>query len=192
LVVPLSRFTPQAGGGSAFYIDMALFTHIKLKTYIVFLCFAFALEGVVLGQPILLYKNGGTDGKYVLSRNYQASDKSSVSEVIISDSFAVHPDASFCQVILSNAVVLRTKTIVVSSPSVTTNVVQDEMSAGVLTMRFPSGTRVLFHSSMTDLGHIQFAGASSTNTITYEGEAALRELKKMVLKPPDDFDPNAK
>ena len=128
----------------------------------------------------------------MLSRNYQDDDKSSVSEVIISDSFAVHRDASVYQVILTNALVLHTKSTVVSSPSVTTNFVQTKFSVGVLTIGFLPGTQVLFNGSMTDMGHIQLDGVSSTNVVEYEGEAALQELKKLGLKPPPDYDPNVK
>jgi hypothetical protein len=174
-----------------------------MKTYFVFVCFVFAVIGVVWGQPILLYKTGGADGKYVLSRNY-GDDKTNVYEVIISDSFAVRRAASYrvmftnsfaiqrkvssYQIILTNALVLRTKSTMVSSPSATTNFEQYKFSTDVWTISVPTNTQVLFNDSMTDLGHVQLGEGSSTNMVEYDGEEAIKKLKEMGLKPPDDMD----
>jgi hypothetical protein len=174
-----------------------------MKTYFAFACFIFMVIGVVWGQPILLYQTGNGDGKFVLSRNY-GDAKVGVSEVIISDSFAVRRAASYqimltnsfavprkassYQILLTNALILRTKSTVVSLPSVTTNFEQYKFSTDVWVMNFPSNTQVLFNNSMTDLEHVQLVEGSNTNVAEYEGEAAIKKLKEMGLKPPDDMD----
>jgi hypothetical protein len=150
-----------------------------MRTYFVFACFVLAAIGLAWGepwgQPTLLYKTAGPHGKYVLvlSRTYTGGVKTSISDVIMSDSFVVRRDDSDYEVILTNAVRFHSESLVVSSPSGWTNFVQGTISNSVLYIGFPTNTQVLFDGSMTDLGHIQLGGVSGTNKVEYQGDATM-------------------
>jgi len=148
----------------------------NMKAYFVFFGFVLAAIGVASGQswaqPILLYKTDGPHGKYVLvlSRSYSGVVKSSASDVIMSDSFAVRRDASHYEVILTNAIRFHSESFA-SSPSV-----QATLSNSVLYIGFPTNTQVLLDNSMTDLGYIQLGGVRSTNKIRYQSEAMMPKI----------------
>lgn len=135
-----------------------------MRRYFAFACFMFAVIGLAWEQPTLLYKTGGPHGKYVLvlSTPFNGGVKSSTSDVIMSDSFAVRRDASHYEVILTNAIRFHNESSV-----------QATLSNSVLYIGFPTNTQVLFDNSMTDLGHIQLGGVSSSNKVEYQGEATM-------------------
>jgi hypothetical protein len=144
-----------------------------MKPYFTFACFVFAAIGLAWGQPMLmfLYKTAGPDGKYVLVLSRTYSGGASRSDVIMSDSFAVRRDDSCYMVTFTNGVRFHTESNVLSSPSVRTNFVQATIPCGII--GFPTNTQVWFDSSMTDLGHIQLGGVSSSNKVEDQGKARM-------------------
>src|SRR5438046_479619 len=102
-------------------------------------------------EQLILYELNQAQGKYLLCRNYMSPNNTSVSEVIIAETFHVESRSGFCSVTMSNVCLLQTK--VVNSPAAheTNTVVQNKIIFKVYRMSFPDRTQLIFGGSTTDL-----------------------------------------
>ena len=126
----------------------------------------------------------------MLSRTYKSTENGDVREIIIADTFSNYRSNGFTRVFMTNAFVFQTTTPKPSASQSTNKVEQLNYEIGVLGMRYPDGTRVLYQNSLKDLSLLDLAAFKGTNKygIVHEGKAALEELKKMGLQPPEDMD----
>jgi hypothetical protein len=140
------------------------------------------------GDSITLYELDQTRGKYVLSVNFELPEKGKSSFVVIGDTFEVQPRTSprggVCSVLMSNVYVLQTK----FEPSATNELVQSTVRFDKYLIPFPEHTKLVFKNSVVELSKWKDGFLAATNTVSYEGEDALRQLKKMGMEPPPDMD----
>jgi hypothetical protein len=157
-----------------------------------FICILFVVSEAAHCQPLFLYKTDDASQKYVLTRYYHEAGASSVSEVIIAETFSVHRHDAFCQVTMSNAWLFRTQLSDVSLPGATNGVEQKKAFFNVMRMDFRNGTKLIFNGSSTELSQAKLEDVGGTNMVHFQGDAAVRELKRMGLDPPDDIDETKK
>jgi hypothetical protein len=159
-------------------------------------CFALLAIDAARGQEsptdgrVILYELDRAQGKYVLSMNFESREEGRSSFVVIGDTFSVRPRVNphgvFCDVIMSNTYVLHTK--FGSSPS--NDVVQTQTWTDGYIIPFPEHTKIVFNHSVVELPKWKNEASASTNRMIYEGDDALRQLKKMGTEPPPDMDTN--
>jgi hypothetical protein len=106
-------------------------------------------------QPLILYKTDDPHGKYLLSRSVKEADKSTVSEVIIAETFDVRTDRLVCQIVMSNAFVYQTRMIGGSSVNVTNQFVQNKSFVGELVIGVFKGTEIVFHNSVVPVSQLR-------------------------------------
>ncbi len=118
--------------------------------------------------PLLLYTADGTpgQGKYVLSRSYQANDKINVSETIVAETLSIQRMGPTCRLSMSNAWLFRTKFGDVDSPRATNSVEQERMFVKLLSKDFAAETKVIYNRSVTPLRQFSFTKARGTNGAT--------------------------
>jgi hypothetical protein len=120
--------------------------------------------------------------------SFESPESGKSSFVVIGDTFdiqsRVNPGGAVCDVIMSNAYVLHTKFGHFSS----NEVVQMQLWTDKYRFPFPADTKLVFQNSVLDLPKWKKEISSKTNFVTYEGDEALRQLKKMGMKPPPDMD----
>lgn len=132
---------------------------------------------------LMLYEANRLPGKYVLCAYFPASgDYTSI--VVIGDTFSVQPHGGMYWVVMTNAYVFKT-----NLGSSTNQVSQMQIWVDVYKFPFPDHMKIAFHNSLCELSKIDVL--NQTNVTTFEGEDALRQMKKMGLPPPDDMDTNA-
>ncbi|MDB6017558.1 MAG: hypothetical protein JWR19_2047 [Pedosphaera sp.] len=148
----------------------------------------FIVGNTANSQQLFLYRSNVECGKYVLSRSYQERDKSTISEVIIAETFSVTNKDPICQVTMSNAYIFRTRMNGISSPPSTNDIVQGKWFTKMLKMDLQRGTKLIFDNAVMDLSQVRMEKASQSNMLHFEGAAAAQELNRMGLGLPDDFD----
>jgi hypothetical protein len=154
------------------------------------LCLLTTIAGVAKSQPLFLYESIGEPTKFILTRSYQEGNKVRVSEVIMSDTFQIQVAGAMCQVILSNAFVYQTRIDRTFTAHSTNGAVQMRFTSREMKMFFAKETELIFDNSIMELwqaqlGHVRKA---KPEVRSYEGDAALQQLKKMGLKVPGDVD----
>jgi hypothetical protein len=92
---------------------------------------------------------------------------------------------------MSNACVLETKVNNAPAQHGTNTVVQNKMLFKAYGVAFPKGTKLIFNGSIIELWKAKLDGPEEGKLI-YEGDEALRQLKKLGLEPPEDFDDKAR
>ena len=133
---------------------------------------------------VILYRLEEPHGKYVLSTSFESSEKAKASLVVIGDTFSVQPQNGMCAVVMSNAYILQTS--FGTSPS--NQVRQIKFRTDAWMQVFPNSTKLIFNSSVVELPTAKIGASSEANKKTYEGEEALRQMKKMGWQLPDDMD----
>ncbi len=116
--------------------------------------------------------------------NFESPEKAKTSLVVIGDTFSVQTRGEVCSVIMSNAYILQTTFGNLAS----NQVVQTKLRIDAWRRPFPKQTKLIFNNSIVELSKAKIEAPDEANMSTYEGEDALRQMKKMGLKPPDDMD----
>ena len=155
-------------------------------------CFLFMFAGIANCQPSALYETDGVRGKFVFSRNYQDAASTTISVVIIADTFSLHATGLISQVTMSNAYVFTTKIKNASLSHSTNNIEQDKMFVKLLKMELPRRSQIISNNLLLGSSTGNSPKASITNSVIYEGDAAVKELKKLGLGLPDDYDEKKK
>lgn len=138
-------------------------------------------------ETIFLYRTSGTQGKYLLSTCYRESMRNETSRVIIADTFSSHNTGDVCHLIMSNAYVFQTEIGAAHmSTNGLSNAVQSVVFTKVLDLTFPKNTHLVSNNSVIELSNAPHGAPKSTNSVIYESDRALRELRKLGLKPPDE------
>jgi hypothetical protein len=135
---------------------------------------------------VFLYDVQGETRKYLWARDYEEHPKTHCSEVILAETFSTTIVGAICHVTMSNALVCRTETVD-SSSGTTNSIRQLRAYSDVLALKLPAKTKVVFDNSTTTLGDVRLNFKVNTNTVTFEGEAAIKELKRRGLAPPPDM-----
>jgi len=133
---------------------------------------------------VILYRLDGIQGRYVLCMSFESREKDKTSFVVIGDTFSVQPRGAMCGVVMSNVYVLETR--FGRAPS--NEVVQIKFRTDAYEWFFPKNTKLVFNNSVVELPNAKIEAPGEANIITYEGKDALKQLRKMGLKPPDDID----
>jgi hypothetical protein len=133
---------------------------------------------------LMLYRLDGTPNRYVLSMSFESREKDKTSFVVIGDTFSVKPDGAMCSVVMSNVYILETS--FGRPPS--NEVVQIKLRTDAYKWSFPKNTKLVFNNSVAELPNVKIEASAEANTITYEGKDALKQLRRLGLKPPDDID----
>jgi hypothetical protein len=100
-------------------------------------------------EPLILYSNFNAEGRpegFLFSQSYSEGEKK-ISLVIKTDTFNIEPHGFTCKIIMSNAYLFRTRFSISSKQEVK----QERVKAKAFTMDFPSGTEMIFNSSLTKL-----------------------------------------
>lgn len=66
--------------------------------------------------------------------------------------------------------------------------VQINMQTDVFKLPFSEHTKLVFKNSVVELPKVKIEASGEANVKIYEGENALRQMKKMGLETPDDMD----
>jgi len=109
--------------------------------------------------------------------NSESPEKRKFSLVVIGDTFSVQPRGAVCDLVMSNAYILRTT----FARSKSNEVVQTQFRLDPYRWVFPIKTKLVFNDSVVELPKVKI---DAPNTTTYDGDDALRQLEKMGLKPP--------
>lgn len=142
-------------------------------------------------QTAVLYETDGVHGKYVFSRTYQEDKILTVSEVMIADTFSLQKTGFRSQVTMSNVYLFST-TFESSFSSSTNNIKQSKMFISVLSFGLSANTRIISNHSILNSYPSSSLQTSGTNAVTYKGDTAVEQLKKMGLGLPDDYDDKKK
>lgn len=162
-------------------------------TKIVLCCFMLLTISAVQAQVhpsddrLILYKLDGTHGvhgKYVLCMSSESPEKGKTSLMVIGDTFSVQPRGAMYWVVMTNADILQTQ----FNHSPSNEVVQFNMWTDVYKLPFAAHTKLVYHDSVVELSKVKIEPPAETNARVYEGEDALRQMKKMGEEPPEDMD----
>jgi hypothetical protein len=162
---------------------------IKIICCLLLITISLARGQTSSGSPsdsyLILYRLDRSPGRYVLSMSRDTPEKGKFSTtVVVGDTFSVQPSGEVCFVIMSNAYVLQTT----FGHSSSNQVAQTTFRAVAWKWNFPKHTKLVFNDSVAELPKAKFEALGEANMKTYEGDDALRQLKKIGLKPPDDMD----
>jgi uncharacterized cupredoxin-like copper-binding protein len=141
------------------------------------------LQKGISDGPVILYQLDRNHGQYVLSTSFESVETGKISIVVVSDTFVVEPRGAVCNAVMSNAYVLQTTV----GPSPSNKVEQIKMLLDLYKMPFPKQTKLVFNGSVVELAKMNEAAVEANATV-YEGAEALRQMKRMGEKPPDDMD----
>jgi hypothetical protein len=133
---------------------------------------------------LILYHLDRMPEGYVLCMSFESPENAKTSHLVIGDTFSVQPDGAVCFLVMSNAYILQTT--FGHSPS--NGVAQTKIWVDVYKMPFPKHTKLVFNNSVVELPQMKIQAPGEANAKTYEGNDALRQLKKMGLEPPNDMD----
>ena len=157
---------------------------------IVICVFTLLIINTALGQIghddslIFLYKLDRDNGKYLFTTSVEMPESGKVTLTVIGDTFAIQPSQTVCYVVMSNAYVLQTDV----GPSPSNKVAQIKMLLDVYRVPFPKQTKLVFNDSIIDLPDAKIDEHGESNAKIYEGQDALRQMKKMGMELPDDMD----
>src|SRR5437867_8241924 len=167
---------------------MKLMKSIKLVCHLTLITASVARGQAPLIGPsdgrLMLYRLDGIQGRYLLSMSFDDSENVRTSLVVIGDTFSVQSSGPVCNVLMSNVYILQTT--YGRDPS--NEVAQIKFRTDAYLRSFPKNTKLLLDSSVVDLPNVKIEVPFGPNTKTYEGKAALEQLRKMGAKPPDDID----
>jgi len=165
-------------------IIISLFSYLTLTVVNAGYC-----QGIPSNSPLILYELDRTPGKYLLCANFQ-TERNTIFHSVVGDTFAVKPKGGMCFLLMSNAYILKTQ----YRESMSNEVVQYKMWVDASWIGpFPPDKKVVFNGSIVDLSKLKTDPQNAStilegSTNVYQGKAALDQLKKMGLPPPDDMD----
>lgn len=141
-------------------------------------------QGGSSNDLLMLYKLDSMPEKYVLCISATSPEKRQTSLIVMADTFSVQSRRGMCSVVMTNAYILQTS----FGGTLSNKVTQTKMRMGVYEIQFPEHTKLVFNDSVVELPKVKIEAPGEANARIYEGEDALRQLKKMGLEPPDDMD----